>query len=256
MRAIATCALLFAAACNNFTEHKLPTFPAAQALARTVDVVPAIPAEAMPPDMPWMVPFARIRGDFQGGNVEEQCLDFRHEIADRGWEPDVIIYAPAGATFAGMVSNYIGFGVTMSNAVYRPQADAYCMRLAPISLGVHIDEHQMVIDLDDATRASGIQEGDKLISVNGRSVKPDANGISEMSSEALSLKPGSPIKLIWIRPGTGRMDGSAVATDPRPVPTSVESVAVPLPMRSVSYYGDRYRRLNPADDPLARPRPE
>jgi hypothetical protein len=84
----------------------------------------------------------------------------------------------------------------------------------------------MITQVEDWARASGIQEGDTLISLAGATVKkPAPERVAAWATKRLQVMPGEDVKAIWIRPGTGRMEGVIRAGAPQR--TSVSPSVVP-----------------------------
>lgn len=77
----------------------------------------------------------------------------------------------------------------------------------------------MVTEVSDKVRPIGILEGDTLVSIGGSSVSSSGSQASPWSTEALRWKAGDKVKLIWIRPGVGRMEGEVALDQASPWPT-------------------------------------
>lgn len=220
--------LVFAclAACNNFHVFQFETYDIAMAMPSIGGEDPPMYRDSAPPqDMPSYVVYAQVNGDFHGGGEASHMASLVAEIRKRNLAPDFILFASRGAANVGTVTQHVGFGLYSSSPVYRPQASAWCCRMAPSYTGVSLDATCMVIGVDDWARSSGIQEGDTLISIAGASVKsPSEDRVPEWSVKRLSAKPGTDAKLIWIRPGTGRMEGVLTLREPQPM-TAAPSIA-------------------------------
>lgn len=214
---LAACLL---ASCNNLSDRRLAAYDAA--LARRPATAKADPTvlhcNAVPPNLPFSVAYATVHGDFHSAGEEAQALMLRNHAVKVDLAPDFLIYVPQGASYAGSVSTYIGFGVTTSSPTYRPQGMAFCMREVGFATGIRINDQNMVTEVASEVATSGIQEGDTLVSIAGNSVERVNNQLSPWQVEALRHKPGDKVKLVWIRPGTGRMSGEAVLQPPREWP--------------------------------------
>ena len=215
MRAIAcllaTCLLC---SCNNFRHTKLATFDAAMARGSRVQDPLVIHTNATPPNLPGCVAYATVHGDFHGGSEEHHAVLLKRHVNTLGFRPDFMIYAPQGAAFAGTVSTYVGFGITTSSPTYRPQGMAICFRETGFSTGMVWDERLMVTELSESARGVGILEGDTLVSIDGASMATPSGQLSAWHLKALQHKPGDKVAVVWIRPGTGRMEGELVLQTP------------------------------------------
>jgi hypothetical protein len=103
---------------------------------------------------------------------------------------------------------------------------------------VKFDDRQMVTGIEDWARASGLLEGDTLISLAGAEVKPPAEGrLAPWATTALTVRPGDDVKVIWIRPGAGRMEGVIKAASPPPK-SKAPTVVPPKPRSDPNnFYG-------------------
>ena len=153
-----------------------------------------------------LIPIARGTGV---GPVSTPSIPKR--LAAR-WEkmgrPDLIVFRRGGDVYQGSTAQYVGFGVTLSQPIFAKSVFWEAYRIAPFRVGVLSDETGMVVAMTEDSRESGIQEGDKLISVNGKPVGRNGGVASDFDSVAHALAPGQVVELVWIRPGTGRMSGS------------------------------------------------
>jgi hypothetical protein len=138
--------------------------------------------------------------------------------------PDFLIYENGGQGYAGQVTQYVGYGAAFSQPVFRPQGAVHCCRIAPCRLGVKWDDKFMVTNIDEAQRSSGIIEGDTVISIDGKSVDPQGAFMSDYKMSFLGYAVDQEVKVIWIRPGTGRMEGNIKMIPNSPMPEGLESL--------------------------------
>lgn len=206
-------------ACNNLKHTKCANFDLAMQRPAKTDNPPVFHVSGVPHNLPESTPYVILKGDFDGGTDEGHASLLKRHAKNLGFAPDYLIYAPQGSAYAGTVSTYIGFGVSTSSAVTRPQGIAYCMRELGFSTGLRWDDRNMVTEVSDKARSIGILEGDTLVSIAGSAVSFSGSQASPWSTESLRWKPGDIVKLIWIRPGTGRMEGELALDPPTPWPT-------------------------------------
>lgn len=216
MRAVLVLPLLLAVSCNHLSHKRLAAYDAAMARRSnaSADVI-VLHSNAIPPKMPFSVPYATVHGDFHSGGDEWQAVTLRQHAIKMDLAPDFLIYVPQGAAYAGSVSTYVGFGIATSTPTYRPQAMAFCMREVGFATGLRINEQDMVTEVADESRACGIQEGDTVVSIAGSAVARPNNQLSPWEIEALQHQPGEKVRVVWIRPGSGRMEGEVVLQQPR-----------------------------------------
>lgn len=193
--------------CNHFKTTKHACFAQAEALATNVEKPVVLDAAALPVDLPAFVPYAVVFGDFHAGGPEYQADFLRHHVLKQGMRPDFLIYQNGGAGYAGQVTQFVGYGVAMSQPVYRPQGLVHCCRVSPAKLGVRFDDKAMVMDVQESQRSSGIQEGDTILNIDGKSLDAANGTLSEFRMASLGFQVGQEVKVVWIRPGTGRMEG-------------------------------------------------
>lgn len=218
LRGILSLAISCLAACNHFHVFQFETYDVAMSMASTGGDDPPVYRDNAPPqDIPSYVVYAQVNGDFHGGGETSQIYQLLAEIKKRNLAPDFILFANRGVANVGTVTQHVGFGVYSSSPVYRPQASAWCCRIAPSYTGVSTDASCMVTNVEDWARASGIQEGDTLVSISGATVKaPSDDRVPEWAIKRLKIEPGQEVKAIWIRPGAGRMEGLLKMREPKP----------------------------------------
>ena len=230
VRLLGCVAMACLAACNHFQTFQYENFDVAMAFADKAPSEPPMYREYAPPaDLPAFVVYAQLAGDFHGGSEGSQMRALEREVRERKLAPDFMLYSNRGVANVGTVTQHVGFGIYSSSPVYRPQAAVWCCRLAPSSVGLAYDANQMVTLVEDWARGSGIQEGDTLVSLAGATVKPSTpDRLAAWATKRLEVMPGEDVKAIWIRPGTGRMEGVIKAGVPQPKSVS-PSVVPPAP---------------------------
>jgi hypothetical protein len=228
---VLTLIALLCSSCNNFKTTKLPTYSIAIALEQSVLDPAVVPATSLPPDIPVMVPFAAVHGDFESGTSENsQARALKEQAVLQGILADILVFYPQESSYAGSTSQYVGLGISVSSANYRPRSTVFCYRACPAYVGIKRNEMQMITWVTEELREeAGIQEGDTLVSVNGHSVTTNTGQYtSAFDGELLRLREGDEVRLIWIRPGTGRMEGISTARRSGAFP-ELESMIIEVP---------------------------
>jgi hypothetical protein len=210
--------------CNHFKTTRHACFAQAEAIATNVDKPVVLDAAALPADLPSFVPYAIVFGDFHAGGPEYQADFLRHHVHRQGMRPDFLIYQNGGAGYAGQVTQFVGYGMAMSQPVYRPQGLVHCCRVAPAKMGLRFDDKAMVTDILDSQRVSGIQEGDTILNIDGKTVDTANGTLSEYRMASLGFSVGQEVKVVWIRPGTGRMEGVIRLIPNTEMPTGLVSM--------------------------------
>jgi hypothetical protein len=156
---------------------------------------------------PVSVPYAVIVAT--GGDLRDRFVKIRDKATQE--RADIVVLDELEPQYAGTVGMYWGFGVSSAEPVYRGVTRGICCRFAGARLGFSIGEDNMITAVSADARDSGMQEGDKLLSING---DPWGNWDTPSYSRLyLGLKPGDSVKLVWLRPGVGRMEGVAIALE-------------------------------------------
>lgn len=162
--------------------------------------------------MPSMVPYAIINC------IAKSTIDTEY-MTRRVWtkaaevKADVVFLSNVMPAYAGTLHTNYGFGIATSQPVYHQQLVGVCFRICPGGLGLSTDMKGMIIVIKENSKLKqiGLLEGDRLLSINNVPLRPIENRdpvFDEYYSELLKLKPGDEVKLVWIRPGVGRMDGT------------------------------------------------
>lgn len=226
MRIVAIALLALLGACNHFNPVRYANFDLACAMPAPTesDQIPVLREMDMAPTLPVMVAFAHINGDFHGGSEASKAYNLRSAAWGRAMRPDLIVFRDQGSAYAGSMTQYLGFGMAMSTPVSRPQAVGYCMRLAPCIVGYVPDSTGMIVGLSDTAREAGMQEGDKVLSINGHAVEAPPGGMAPWHAESLQMKVGDEVDVVWIRPGAGRMQGKVKMQPNRVLSPSIPSL--------------------------------
>jgi len=91
-------------------------------------------------------------------------------------------------------------------------------------MGLRFDDKAMVTDILDSQRVSGIQEGDTILNIDGKTVDTANGTLSEYRMASLGFSVGQEVKVVWIRPGTGRMEGVIRLIPNTEMPTGLVSM--------------------------------
>lgn len=120
---------------------------------------------------------------------------------------DILVIRDAGETYAGSSSTsfYLGNGVSTAFSVpsYASVFYGTCYRVNPAKLGIQTDKNLILVNITNENLYKiGILEGDRFVSING------APYTTEGSPELLKIKPDEDVKILAIRPGTGKIERS------------------------------------------------
>jgi hypothetical protein len=121
--------------------------------------------------------------------------------------PDAVVHYERGRVAAGQLHTYWGLGITTSEAIYSTDCTAILLREAPSKLPVHINEKGMITVLYPGSEGCGLLEGDTVLSVDGLPFG-DTWLTSEHHVARLRSRPGASVRIIAVRPGTGRVEGT------------------------------------------------
>lgn len=103
-----------------------------------------------------------------------------------------------------------------------------CCRLAPVRLGIHWNDAGIIMAIEDTARGSGIQEGDKIVSIANAPVLIGAQWMhSPHYLRLLQLQADTQVRLVWTRPGTGRGEG-LLTLGPNPLTFSDSSGGIEI----------------------------
>jgi hypothetical protein len=176
--------------------------------AQPPETVPVILNDAAPKGE--LIPYA-----FYGGNTRDSVSGRLSRLTDETIEfmPDAFLYTEGQAQQAGSVSQYIGFGISTNSPVMVLPCGVWLTREAPSVLALKLNQANMVVGIRDPSMVTGIQEGDTVLSVDDVTLETDGHAAARSPALALRLrlKPGDTVKVIAIRPGTGKVSGEAKA---------------------------------------------
>lgn len=221
--------------CQTFGIRRFPTFAAAAPIAPKAETRCYYAGESDLTAFPAMIPMARTDSSYASAydrDFTARRLKLRAEIDVRS---DVILFFEGEPYYAGTVSSAIGapirgggsVAIASSSAIYATPMIGICLRLAPAKLAVLWNREGEINVVGDKVRACGITEGDRVLSIDAT---PVLYGEQSFSSphliKALSWKPGQKVKLVWLRPDKGRMEG--VATLEENPPTYMKIPALDL----------------------------
>lgn len=226
--ALAALSVFTAAACTSPKVTKYPAFDAASKFA------PSAPARCYLDDevdfdrLPALAPMAVVEWSFASEGGMKSAAREIAKTADAEVHPDVIVLATGAPYYAGSNgSTFGGFGfgsrwrggfvgTGFSRATYETPLYGTCYRVLPAQLGLTWDTSGMVLVASADAKKSGILEGDRILSVAGVSVQVGAKShLSAHHRVLLEHAVGDELQLVWIRPGTGRMEG-LVKLQPNP----------------------------------------
>ncbi|MEM7167649.1 MAG: hypothetical protein AAF581_19505 [Planctomycetota bacterium] len=204
--------LLLLVGCNSPAVRRLQTYDTAVERGARVDRPRALlyyDTQTLPPLMPYAVVVAGLP---LGGPVDHVYQRIWRKADDI--DADLVIFQDASHVNAGSVSVYHGFGVTSNIPVRVGVIEAICYRACDAELGFLTDKDGVVLTLSGEARRSGLQEGDRILSWNDGPFKLPAGTYeqaAQASLRALNLSVGDAVRLVWVRPGSGRMEGTLYA---------------------------------------------
>lgn len=157
-----------------------------------------------------LVPYERLQIVSEGSFESRVRQLWRESLRDM---PDAIVCFDEGTILTGATSVYWGFGISSSTPQYGVRSGAILLRECPAFLPIRMNESGLLTLIEDGAEVSGLVEGDTILSIDGQSVStsPGWRVSSEHVVGRLSLSPGQQVKVIGIRPGTGRVSGTVKA---------------------------------------------
>lgn len=213
---IAACLGLLLCSCETGRNDLKPLLHFDDCARCAVDGAPTymIDLESLPESIGGLVPYSLVNGHGTR-STEQSAIALCTRFEQMRW-PDLVAYWDGGTFTSGAVSTYMGYGITMTSPTYQNVFGAIGYRLAPSMIGIRADANAMITFVEEPVRACGIQEGDTLLTVAGKSfVRGNKWFNSPHYQVVLRNQPGTEVELIWIRPGFGRMSGRSqlLATD-------------------------------------------
>ena len=166
-----------------------------------------------------MVPFERLEMVLNGRRSAEKCSHFAiaRLIVNR---PDAILVYPSSSEVTGVTTNFIytpwtGMFTTAS-AQSQTGLVAYAMRAARCRLPFEMDRSSgFVRTIHDRDAAPELLEGDTITLIQGTDARvPKEWPQWGFYGSWLDLSRGDTIAIEWIRPGKGKMTGTANMIDP------------------------------------------
>jgi len=222
LKLLALAAVSFLGSCVSPQLTRLPMYDECARVPASGETRYLRTAEVSSDGLPALIPYAMI--SIRGANTEEMCEASVERLSEKE-NPDVLYMGTPGTTYAGSMGSAAasgGVAVGWSAPVYGFDLEAYCYRLSPVQLGVDCDGDGMVVAVRDESRKSGIIEGDHLVSLDGLPIKYGKDfSKSPHLRKLLKLKPGDEVTLVWIRPGTGRMEGKLTCLENPPIHLSL-----------------------------------
>jgi hypothetical protein len=215
MKCLATaCALLGLTACGTVPFERFPAYECAvRTPARgTLRCFDSKSTDAS--KLPQLVPFAVITAPYNT-HREYAARMIGREAEWQKLYPEVVMLWDGESYYAGSVtaaaavlpgSDDIEFD--SSEPKCKLLLVGVCCRLAPVRLGIHWDDAGIIMAIEDTARGSGIEEGDKIVSIANAPVLIGAKWMqSPHYLRLLQLQADTQVRLVWTRPGTGRSEG-------------------------------------------------
>ncbi len=154
-----------------------------------------------------------VRGD---SDTSVKALANRAAQEARSLRAEYVLMERAGHVLE-LVSGPAPILFPSSTLANRRSAVSVAYRIAPARLGVETNSMNMVLAIDNPDlSAAGLLEGDTLLSVDDALYEP-LDLRSPYLGRQFHWRPGMTVDVVWIRPGTGRMEGSAALIENPPV---------------------------------------
>ena len=157
-----------------------------------------------PTDLPTLVPFALILGKYNEYGSESRLVRRMLEEAQK-IKADVVYI-----TDKKKRSEYYG-GLLVG---YRLDVEliSFACKIGKCQVGILYDQNTMMVTgftPNSKAQASGITEGDRLVSIDGIPFPGEKKyWLSKHYQPYLTKNPGDTCRIVWIRPGKGRMEGT------------------------------------------------
>lgn len=219
-----TLALLMAG-CSSIEMNRLPNFDRVgqRTGSRAVLVTPVSQYDES--SLPEFVPYCILFHTSSGRTRAKAIRQLWHRADELG--ADLVWASEREMINVGAFSTYLGFGITKHTPSSKSVVRATLFRRPPGRLGLGTDEEGMVVLIDgDGPRDAGLLEGDRILSVDGALwSKPGDTLRAPRFARLSTAKPGDQLKLVWIRPGVGRMEGDLEVVPNRRLPEIEPSVS-------------------------------
>jgi len=170
-------------------------------------------ADAEPTTLRELVPFQVVELVLTGSRSAESCAHFAiaRLVNDR---PDAILVFPEASKVTGVQNHlvftpYVGM-VSFATPTSSTAVVGYAMRAVRARLPFEHDlVTGMVLTIHDRQAAPDLLEGDTITTVDGEPARPPKRWPEwTLYPRLLEHVPGSEVLVEWIRPGTGRMQGT------------------------------------------------
>ncbi|MCA8969818.1 MAG: hypothetical protein KDC95_08550 [Planctomycetes bacterium] len=208
----------FCACTSAITIEHLPTFELAQMPpAEAGQGAPCFDADRVDPsELPDAVPYAMCHDTIDGDR--ERTADVLSRALHRETSPDFTTFRDLGSFDAGSISQYWGNGLATERRIYSHVAELIAWRLTPVSLGFELrraDGVAIRVPPKDRFDGEALLEGDEVLSIGDVPVRPGERFFySPHWRRLLELEVGDRVRIVWLRPGTGRMEGLLRAIEP------------------------------------------
>ncbi len=211
-------AVALATSCAPQRLKKLPMYDECVGMPQAGEARCLRSSEISADQLPALIPYATV--SISDAAFESSCEPAVAKLGRRE-KADVIYMGEPGTTYAGSIggASYArGVAVGFSTPTYGHNLEAYCYRLSPVRLGIECDPDGMVVAIEEGSRTSGLVEGDRLLSLSGARIMYGTDfAKSPHYRKLIALKPGDEAQIVWIRPGTGRMEGKLLCLANPPV---------------------------------------
>ena len=189
--------------CIHTRVHKSPHFDKAMALGGPEDCRVYQPGENIS-GIKACVPYVAVTAS--GDQLSDSEFVKRGTKKLREFKPDLIIVTSPQTQRTGTYHSF-GWYSGFSTPIYTKTITLWAYRYIKARLGVSWDResHMVTVIRNKALYKAGLLEGDTLISIDETPVPATPEAHMAWSREKFDWEPGQVVKLIWIRPGTGRM---------------------------------------------------
>jgi hypothetical protein len=183
--------------CIHIKVHKQPNFDKAMALGGPEECRVYQSEAPSPGGNKSRVPYVAVTAT--GDSFPDSEFIKRGTKRLREFNPDLIIVQSPQTQRTG---TYHSFGLYsgLSTPIYTKTITLWACRYTKARLGMLWDNetHMVTVISNKALYEGGLLEGDTIISIDDAPIPPTHDAM-------LDWDPGQVVRLIWIRPGTGRM---------------------------------------------------